>query len=156
MTITDAKRPHSADDQTRQEDTVVEIDKALADLHVVPPAGKEVTDDVDPTSLEGRLRLALPGHTYFRISRAVPETLIRILETIGAETDSFMAAPTSVKALFSEPAGVWKIEVQACHQGDHGYRVQVDGPATNITRDTPTIDGVITLIDYCRNSLRFS
>ncbi len=136
---TPAPAPAGAADTSR-------IDEAIAATHAVDPDGK--SDDIDPDSLEGRLRLVLPGHTYFETGAVLPGPIRSLLEKLGASDDQVvkMGAPTAVRAVFSEPRGLWQLGVGTCHSGEHGYQVVVDGPGTDITREVRTVDDVIDLI----------
>jgi hypothetical protein len=149
-TDTAANGASPADTSPADARDISRIDEALKDLHVPRRAG--TNEDVDAESLEGRLRLALPGHTHFSVGYVVPAGLQRVLEAIGADPVQIPNAPTAIEAKFSEPTGLWTIEVQTCHDGHHGYAVEVCGPNTKILRSVQTINAVLELIQFCRQT----
>lgn len=127
-------------------DITSQIDEAIANTHVTD--GPSNNGDVDPNSLEGQLKLALPGHTFFRTSAAIPDGLKGILEKLGASDDQVvtMGGPQLLQAMFTEPDGYWLLKIGSCHDGSHGYRVSVDGPGTDVQRECDSVDAVLNLL----------
>lgn len=128
------------------EDITSQIDEAIANTHVGD--GPSNTGDVDPNSLEGRLRLALPGHTFFRKAAEIPGGLRNLLEKMGASDDQVvdMGGPQLLQAMYTEPDGYWLLKITSCHDGSHGYQVSVDGPGTDVQRECDSVDAVLNLL----------
>lgn len=120
------------------------IDDVLAD--------QPARDDIDPQSIEARLRLRLPGHTYFRTEAAVPEPIRQLLGSTGSAQllaqigDRVVKIPTRTVATWSTPEGLWSVGVEECHS-DGGYHLAVNGPDTDITRDQLSADQVMELLE---------
>lgn len=120
------------------DDLVNRIDAATADAQ---------SEDVKPGSLEARLRLILPGHTFFKKGRGIPAPIQRLLDTIGGELVGATDAPEVVGAIWSTPGGVWMVKTQQSkHSGNEMYHLEVDGPDTDLERDDLTQDQVVDLL----------
>lgn len=112
------------------------------------PNGTRPEPDIDPTSIEGRLRLQLPGHTYFRAGPAVPQTVLDqipdgarlVAQVDGAPID----VPTRLQAVWSTRQGVWHVLVDEAPAG--GYHLAVEGPRTELARNRITADDVINIL----------
>lgn len=104
--------------------------------------------DVEPDSLEARLRLLLPGHTYFqRDEQDVPPIISQLADRLGARIAGSVSAGVStvVKAVWSTPTGVWMVKGHT--HGEHAtYHFMVDGPDTEVARDGLTVDQVVDLM----------
>ncbi len=106
--------------------------------------------DPDPNSLEGRLRLQLPGHTYWQTRKLIPGPLAQLLERIGADVEDIVGdAPQACTAMWSTPTRVWSV---AFHPGEADGRYDVgvktfggDDPVNVVRRDA-TADVVFDLL----------
>lgn len=130
------------------EELAAKIDEAIAGTHVSDDDERAGSGDVDPESLEGQLRLALPGHTYFRTGSAFPAAVKDLLAKFGATEEQLAESggPVAIQALYTEPTGYWMIHIASCHKGSHGYQVSVDGPSTEIARQVESVSDVLSLL----------
>lgn len=116
------------------------IDAEIADA----AAGKE---DIEPGSLEARLRLLFPGHTFWQKKSGMPAPLARLVERIGAEIVGLPEVPEQLTAIWSTPTGVWMIAIQACTQTrGETYHLKVEGPDTEVEREHLSADQVVEML----------
>lgn len=149
MTITDNTNRTSdtgqADqaDQERTEELIKQARERLATVHATEQPG---TDDIVPGSVEALLRLNLPGHTFFQTDTAVPRIIRQIIEQTGADAGAIEGAPKRRNAIFTTPKGIYIVQVTSYHGEDHGYRVEIDAPDTEVKRSVATPEDVIRLL----------
>ncbi len=128
------------------------IDEALADTHLTAndshSGDSSDSSDVDPESLEAQLKLALPAYTYFQRHTALPKAVQALAQHLGASAEDLAGAPEVIKAVYTVPEGVWMIEIGVCHGGEHGYKLVIDGPDTDLTREPKTVTELLDILRF--------
>jgi hypothetical protein len=102
-------------------------------------------DDIEPGSMEARMRMLLPGHTFFQVETGIPEPIQRLLDGIGAELEGAPKVRV-LSAVWSTPSGVWMFKVQECARTTDSFHMKIDGPDTEMERQHLTQDQVIDLL----------
>jgi hypothetical protein len=135
MSTTDHKTTTAA--RAADSDLMDRIDTVTADTE---PA------DIDPDSIEARLRLVLPGHTFFTKESALPEPIQQLLKSVGGELVGGQEIPDVLGVIWSTPTGMWRVKTRECPHHSGSYRVNIDGPDTELERGDLSIDQVLDLL----------
>jgi hypothetical protein len=98
-------------------------------------AATSSTGDIAADSLEARLRLVLPGHTFFKKESGVPEQIQRFLASVGGELVGAPKTNEMLAAIWTTPTGVWLVKALECSKAEGRYHVVIDGPDTDLDRD---------------------
>ncbi len=122
-------------DQSGQDDVLDRIDAATSGH-----------DDIAPESLEAKLRLVLPGHTFFRKDSGLPEHLQRMAESVGGVIVGGPKVNEMLAAIWTVPTGVWMVKAQECVSTEGHYHVVIDGPETDLNRDDLSVQQVLDLL----------
>jgi hypothetical protein len=123
----------------------------------------DITDQIDDLTadsaeekdssevLADRLRLLLPGNTYWKVSSVIPPMLEKIAESIGAEIAGLDDLPKLYKAVWSTPERVWMVSFHRCVCDDHAepvWNVEICqiGDDTKVAQHGMTANEFITLL----------
>jgi len=109
-------------------------------------AATSSTGDVAADSLEAKLRLVLPGHTFYKKETGIPQPIQNFLDSIGGELAGAPKTRGLLAAIWTTPTGVWMVKAQECSQTEGQYHVIIDGPDTDLDRDHLTSRQVLDLL----------
>jgi len=129
------------------DDTLRQAEEATADTGVDNGDGERAGGEKDP--MEARLRLLLPGHTWWSTTQNLPDGLRQIADALGAEVPEDVA-PRSHKALFSHPDGLWAVDFMR-HDACSNYYVKVQelgarDNGTKVVQKDISVDNTVYLL----------
>lgn len=119
-------------------------DDVVKKIDTLTAAGP-TTSDIDPDSLEARLRLLCPGHTFWTRKPAVPDLVAAAAHHFGRPLPDDV--PVSVKGIWTFPDGAWVVTFYLCDEGDGRlYHLDIDGPDTELHRSPITAADAVELL----------
>lgn len=140
------------DFDTPNDDVTATIDAtidAATEAKTTTAQAETAGDDPAPDSLEARIRLLTPGHTYWTRGDA-PSVVRAVAQAFGADVRT---AYPICKAVWSTPKGIWMLGFQQCADSDAGapeYHLSVDfstdGNGIDIALEGQTPDEVVAVL----------
>jgi hypothetical protein len=130
---------------------------AGAHLDEEPVVNDPISGD-DP--LEASLRQLLPGNTFWRHMRPVPEVLKQFAEEVGEQLAEQMGGqlaatqivgdldrPQKTAAVWTYPDAVWMLDFRRCGDSELTlYHVNISGADTKLSRTDVTADQAVQLL----------
>lgn len=109
-------------------------------------AATSSSSDIPADSLEAKLRLVLPGHTFYKKESGIPAPVQRLLDSIGGELLGASKTNELLAAVWTVPTGVWLVKAQECSKAEGRYHIIIDGPDTDLDRDDLSPQQVLDLL----------
>lgn len=109
--------------------------------------------------LEARLRLLVPGNTFWRHRRPPAEEIKQFAQEVGEQLAEQMGGqlaatqilgdidlPAKIAAIWTSPDAVWMLAFRRCGDEVPLYHVSISGPDTKVSRKDITVDSAVDLL----------